>query len=30
MKSIDYCHEHHRYFDWDFIDGCPQCNEEEE
>jgi hypothetical protein len=30
MKSIDYCHDHHKYFDWDFVEGCPQCNDEEE
>ena len=28
--SVGYCEEHHRYFDWDFVDGCPQCQDEEE
>ena len=27
--SVDYCHKHHNYFDWDFVEGCPQCQDEE-
>ena len=28
--SIDYCHRHHLYWDWDFQEGCPSCQEEED
>ena len=28
--SVDYCHKHHRYWDWDFTDGCPECQDDEE
>ena len=28
--SVDYCHKHHLYWDWDFTEGCPQCQDEEE
>ena len=28
--SVDYCHKHHLYWDWDFTEGCDRCLEEEE
>ena len=27
--SVEYCHEHHNYYDTDFETECPQCLEEE-
>ena len=27
--SIEYCHEHHHYYDQDFVESCEHCDEEE-
>ena len=28
--SVEYCHEHHYYYDQDFVESCEHCDEEEE
>lgn len=28
--SVEYCHEHHHYWDQDFVESCEYCDEQEE